>query len=280
MIRLGCCLPSGNFVTNADPSIPVNEAENFVAKCRYIIDLGFDFCECNAYGLATMPDEDFQYLLNEHAKQPLKIDAANCLFSGAFSLSNPGDQWESILAYAHKVIDRLVALDIRYVVFGSGGARKIPDSLDREEGIQNLYKLMKAFADYAEPKGLTMVLEPLRSQESNVFNLVDDCAKHVRNVNHKGVRLLADTFHMLIENSEPEVVLDCEDILRHCHIADGSDRRAPGFSDLSDPSYHKRFADALHKIHYSYGVSIECGFQDFKAEAPVSLKILQSIFNP
>ena len=278
MVKIGCCIPGKPFTPPDAKIAPESTVEQIVAKCRYLLDCGFDFTEFTAVGIANLSEEEFEQLAAENQKDSLRIRAVNSLFPSTFTLSDPDNQWDEIIAYIHKVIDRLARLEIQYAVFGSGGARRIPDSMDRQTGLQNLRRVMNAFADYAEPKGVTMVIEPLRQKESNVFNLVLECDKEVRLLNRPGVRLLADSFHMLSEGSPAEDVKECADTLRHCHIAEGFDRLLPGFFNTGDPNYNKQFADALNQINYSDGVSIECIQPDYILEVTKALAYLRSIF--
>lgn len=278
MVKIGCCLPGKPFTPPNAEITPESPVEQIVAKCRYLISCGFDFTEYTAGGLASLSEEEFDQLVAENQKESLRIRAVNSLFPSTFTLSNPDEQWDDIITYIHKVIDRLARLGIQYAVFGSGGARRVPDSMNRQDALQNLRRVMNAFADYAEPKGVTMVIEPLRQKESNVYNAVLECNEEVRLLNRPGVRLLADSFHMLCENSPAEDVEVCVDTLRHCHIAEGYDRLLPGFFNSGDPNYNKRFADALNRINYTGGVSIECIQQDYILEINKALAYLRSIF--
>lgn len=278
MVKFGCCIPGKPFTPPNAKITSDSVVEQIIAKCRYLLSCGFDFTEYTAVGIANLSEEEFAQLAVENQKESLRIRAVNSLFPSTFTLSNPDDQWEEINDYMHKVIDRLAQLKIQYAVFGSGGARRIPESMDRQTGLQNLRRVMNAFADYAEPKGVTMVIEPLRQKESNVFNLVPECDQEVRLLNRPGVRLLADSFHMLCEGSPAEDVENCSDTLRHCHIAEGFERLLPGFFNTGDPNYNKHFADALNCINYSDGVSIECTQPDYILEVGKSLEYLRSIF--
>ena len=111
MIKLGCCLPGGNFLPDTAENAPGYEALQIIAKCRYILGCGFDFTEFNATGLCQLSDEDFQILVEENKKQPLKLQALNGMFSAAFHLADPSDQWEEIVSYihTHKTADLLTA---------------------------------------------------------------------------------------------------------------------------------------------------------------------------
>lgn len=278
MIKLGCCLPGGAFIPTQENEAPATVVQEFIAKCRFIQDCGFDYVECGATVIAQFTEEEWQAVLAEHTKKPLGIRAVSSLFPSTYHLYDPGEQWDEIISYLHGLIDRLVILGVQYVVFGSGKARSIPEGMDAKTCFENVRKVMCAFADYAEPKGITMVLEPLRSKESNIYNLVPVCAEEVRLVNRTGVKLLADSYHMAYEETPPEVVEGCAELLFHCHIAEAPDRTPPGIFTTGDPDYNRRFADALKKSGYSGGVSIECGYKDCKSEIPIALAYMRSIF--
>ena len=72
MIKLGCCLPGGNFLPDNAENAPGYEALQIIAKCRYILGCGFDFTEFNATGLCQLSDEDFQILVEENKKEELQ----------------------------------------------------------------------------------------------------------------------------------------------------------------------------------------------------------------
>ncbi len=278
MIKIGCCIPGGSFMPEGVAEVPQSPAEQVIAKCRYVMDCGFDFAECGGAMLAGLSEEELCKIEEENKKQSLGLYAVNSIFPGDKKLANPGDQWDDIAAYVKKLIDTLSRLGIQYAVFGSGAARSIPEDMDKEEGLANLRRFMHYFADYGEAKGVTLVIEPLRTRESNVFCTVPVCDEEVRRLDRDGVKLLADAFHMAEENTEPEAVAFCGDRLRHCHMAEAPDRTCPGQPTTGDITFNQRFAAALIQSGYQGGVSAECGFTDFSKNVPEILAYMKTLF--
>ena len=278
MIKLGCCVPGGSFMPEGVADVPQSAAEQLAAKCRYILDCGFDFTECGGLMLATMSDEELDWLEAENKKQSLGLRAVNSIFSPQYKLADPGENRDAIAAYVKRLIDVLSRFGIRYAVFGSGAARSIPEEMDREDGLNNLRAFMTSFADYGEQKGVTLVIEPLRARETNVFRTVPESDMEVKKLNRAGVRMLADAFHMAEEGTPPEAVEDCEERLLHCHMAEAPDRTCPGQPTTGDITFNQRFAASLIRMGYDGGVSAECSYPDFRKNVPEILDYMRKLF--
>ncbi len=278
MIKLGCCIPGGSFMPEGVAEVPQSAAEQLAAKCRYVLECGFDFTECGGLMLAGMSDEELDWLEAENRKSSLGLRAVNSIFSPNYKLAAPGENWDAVAAYIKRLIDVLSRFGIRYAVFGSGAARSIPEGMEREEGLANLRRVMNYFADYGEEKGVTLVIEPLRARETNVFRTVPESDKEVCLLNRPGVRLLADAFHMAEEETPPEAVENCGDRLLHCHMAEAPDRTCPGQPTTGDITLNQRFAASLIRSGYEGGVSAECSFPDFKKNVPEILTYMRKLF--
>ena len=278
MVKLGCCIPGGSFMPEGVAEVPQSAAEQLAAKCRYVLECGFDYTECGGMMLAGMSDEELDWLDAENKKNPLGLLAVNSIFSPQYKLADPGDNWDAIVAYVKRLIDVLSRFGIQYAVFGSGAARSIPETVDEATGYANLRKLMNTFADYGEQKGVTLVIEPLRARETNVYRTVPVSDEEVKVLNRPGVKLLADAFHMAEEGTPAEAVENCGGRILHCHMAEAPDRTCPGQPTTGDINFNKRFAASLIKSGYTGGVSAECGYTDFKKNVPEILAYMRELF--
>ena len=76
----------------------------------------------------------------------------------------------------------------------------------------------------------------------------------VKEVNLDNLGVVADTFHMNIEEEEPiyKSILKCGGYLIHVHVADNN-RKAPGMGHLP----FRRFFKALKQMRYEKFISIE-----------------------
>ena len=72
-------------------------------------------------------------------------------------------------------------LGVKYAVFGSGSARSLlPDVPESREALEGFVKDLGALA---RQHGLTVVIEPLRKRETNVFVTVPETGEAVRVMN-------------------------------------------------------------------------------------------------
>jgi len=106
----------------------------------------------------------------------------------------------------------------------------------------------------AEKAGVTLLLEALNRYESDYIVMQEDAADAARKAGGAPYRILADTFHMNIEEkSIAETLKRRADVIGYVHFAD-SNRRYPG-------SGHTDFAAAvraLRETNYDGYVSFEC----------------------
>jgi sugar phosphate isomerase/epimerase len=105
----------------------------------------------------------------------------------------------------------------------------------------------------AEHKTLFM-LEPLNRYEQHYLRKQSDGVRVKTAANVPGIGLLADLFHMHIEESStPQAIRDAGAHITHVHLADNT-RLEPGTGDID---FNAAFV-ALHEIGFSGFMSYEC----------------------
>ena len=105
----------------------------------------------------------------------------------------------------------------------------------------------------AKEFGVTLALEPLNRYETNFINTLDEGIEFIKKIGFQNVKILADTFHMNIEEvSVPGAIIAARDYLSHIHFAD-SNRYAPGDGHLN----FRGIVDALVKIKYKGFITME-----------------------
>lgn len=277
MIKLACCIPGGSLMPEGVAEVPLSPAQNIIDKCRFLLSTGYDNCECGGGMLSALSDEDVAVLVAENDRSSLKIVAVNSLFPGKWKLSDPRIDKNEYYAYADRLFSIMEKLNVSYAVFGSGAARSIPSDVEYNDGMAELTLFIKSIAESAQKHGVTLLIEPLRSTESNVFTNVRDSGIFVHELNLAGVKLLFDSFHMSEEGSAVTDVRDNFDIVRHCHISEAPKRTIPGSSDSGDLEYNKEFIAELKKGGYDGVLSVECGYIDFMTDAKTALEYLKAI---
>ena len=258
-------------------SVPQSPAEQIVTKCRYLLSLGYDTTECAGGMLAHLSDEDRAYLVRENRESSLRLTAVNSLFPGDWKLADPAQDKTPYLAHAAKIFDIMHELGIPYAVFGSGAARSLLAD-NEEESRASLFDFMRSLADEAGKRGITLLIEPLRRHESNIFVTVPESGDAIHALGHPNICLLYDAFHMAEEGTDLSCVKTYVPLLRHCHIAESPKRSYPGCEDSGDLTYNRRFAKELLDAGYDGAVSVECGFGDFQKDSAAALTYLKEIF--
>jgi sugar phosphate isomerase/epimerase len=91
-----------------------------------------------------------------------------------------------------------------------------------------LIRMLQDLAPYAQQRNTAVLLEPLNRYEANSLSRVEDAAEICRAVGGTGVQVMADFFHMHIEQtSTPKALEEIGDVIGHVHLADNT-RKEPG----------------------------------------------------
>jgi sugar phosphate isomerase/epimerase len=91
----------------------------------------------------------------------------------------------------------------------------------------------RELCDYALPKGVTLILEPVNRYETDFINSVEEGIEVMKKIDRKNMMLMPDTFHMNIEDKQIGPVLAKNiDYIKYIHFAD-SNRLAPGEGNLN-----------------------------------------------
>lgn len=105
--------------------------------------------------------------------------------------------------------------------------------------------------------GVTAVVECVNRAESHLANRLETACLLVEAAGGAGLGVMADSFHMNIEESDMLMALDrAAPHLRHVHLAD-SNRAAPGMGHLDLAPVLRRLRD----IGYGGAIALECDVQ-------------------
>lgn len=213
--------------------------------------------------VGTLDEDGFAALRAEAALLPFVPETWNVLLPGTLKIVGPDADLAALAAYAETAFARVAALGGDLCVFGSGGARTIPDGWDRAEGRRQFVAACRALVPVAAAHGVTLALEPLRQAETNLVNTVTDGLALLDEVGDERLAILADLYHMLEEGEDLAVVRDAAPRLAHVHVAAQGTRTLP--TATTDGAVMAAFLRELHAIGYERRVSIECQWEDVAA---------------
>jgi len=236
---------------------------------------GFDYVEVSATEVAALSDADFEAAAARLKQEGIATPSANLFLPQTIKVVGPDVDVAQQTAHVKKVMTRLSKLGVEILVFGSGGARRVPEGFSRDEAWTQLVDFSRRAADEARRHGITITIEPLRRQETNIVNTAAEGLQLVEAVNHPNFQLMIDFYHLASEHEDPAIVLKAKDHLRHLHFANPQGRVFPQKWDEYD--YAPFFAN-LKAIGYDKRISMEGSTTDLAAQGPVTVALLRKAF--
>ena len=93
---------------------------------------GFDYVELNTTEVAGLSDAEFEQAAARIRQTGLPVPAANSFLPAAIKVTGAEIDQEQQMAHVKKAFARLAGLGVEIVVFGSGGARRVPDGFPKD----------------------------------------------------------------------------------------------------------------------------------------------------
>jgi len=243
-----------------------------IAAARSLARSGYDYIELSVASdlLPESETAEWAKIRRKINAMPIRPEAFNS-FVRTCKIVGPEAQPDRLKRYVLTALKRANQVGGSIIVFGSGGAREIPEDYPHDMARKQLLDFLSYCGDASDRYGVVVVIEPLCKQECNSINLVSDGAKLVRAVNRPGVRNLADTYHMEAECEPVSAIVADRDVLAHVHTAD-SGRFAPGTGTYD----HVALFSAIRNAGYDKRVSIECNWnRQFEALMEPALQHLK-----
>jgi sugar phosphate isomerase/epimerase len=127
------------------------------------------------------------------------------------------------------------------------------DGVDAPTAMGYLREALEDLGEHARRYGVPLLFEPLNRYETNMVNTMEAGVSLLRSLSTKNVRLLADLFHMNIEEVDmAAAVRSGGNLIGHVHFVD-SNRRPAGLGHID----HAPIVTALREIGYDGFASAE-----------------------
>jgi sugar phosphate isomerase/epimerase len=164
-------------------------------------------------------------------------------------------------------------LGLKYVVLGSGKSRQVPDGFPREKAYGQLIDFSRRLADGAAKEEVEVLVQPLRSTDTNLVNTVPEAVELARKVDRPNFHILVDYSFLVIGQEKPDVIRQAGDHLKHVWMANPNGRVYPMRADEAD---YAAFFRALAAIGYRGGISVHAKTDDFAGDAPRAIAFLRT----
>lgn len=129
----------------------------------------------------------------------------------------------------------------------------IPSQEKAEEYRKRLRDALCALDDYITDKNTFVVLEAINRYENNYLNTAEETVSFINSCNAKHIKLLLDTFHMNIEESDFEKPIEqYKDYIGYIHLSDNT-RHYPGSGMIN----FQKILSTLRSINYSGWLGLE-----------------------
>jgi sugar phosphate isomerase/epimerase len=235
--------------TKAGPFVFSEGLDDAFSKSK---ELGFDAVEIFPRSAAELDVHAVSKLMERHAMRVAAVGT--------------GAGWvvhKLVLTHADAVIRRKARDFVKSIieVAGKWAAPAIIGSMQgrsdgvvtREQGLEYLGDALEELGTHAAGFGVPLLYEPLNRYETNLFNRLGETSAWLRGRGLAHVRILADLFHMNIEEANSAAALrEAGALIGHVHFAD-SNRRAVGMGQtVVEP-----IVEALRVMKYAGYLSAE-----------------------
>ena len=241
--------------------------------------LGYNYMEPAFNAMYRATDEEFEELLATKNELGLTSVSANGMFVEEIKLLEGKDSYGKVGEYLDFVFERGKKLGVPVSILGSGGARKIPDGMSKEEATERFCRLLTdVISPYAKKYDIIVGIEELRKEECNFINNCREAMEIVRAVNLPNIKLLVDYYHAMLGGDTLEEIASYADDIVHVHIASPKNNRCvPNEDDYEDC---REFFAMLKRINYQGAISLEGRYNnDFESDAKIALDVMTRAYN-
>ena len=189
---------------------------------------GFDAVEIFPPSANAIDIAELQGLLDHHGLRAAAFGTGGGWLIHKWTLTHPdADVRKHAIEFIRDIVDLAGGFGAPAIIGSMQG--RWENNIVRDQALAWLGEALEDLGEHAARHGTCLLYEPLNRYETNLFNRQADAAAWLRTLKTTNVRILADLYHMNIEESDLAAALrECGPMIGHVHFAD-SNRRAIGF---------------------------------------------------
>ena len=243
------------------------------AACRQAAELGFDAVEVFPPGPDALDAGDLRKLLGDYGLALAAVGTGAGWVKHKLTLTNPDPAVRRQgVAFVRAMIDFAGPLGAPAIIGSMQG--RWGDGVTKDAALGWLTDHVIELGEYAEQFDVPLLYEPLNRYETNLVNTLEEGAALATSEGSSNVRLLADLFHMNIEEADlPAAVRAGAGVIGHVHFVD-SNRRPAGMG-------HTEFGpiiSALRDIGYGGYLSAEAlPYPGSRAAAEATIRAIRNL---
>ena len=255
--------------------------DDALAKATFeaVAEAGFDYVELPLAALSEMTASEIAKL--KEALQVIPCKACNLFFPGSLTIVGPNQDLPGINAYLEKMLPLAESLGVKTLVFGNGGARKIPEGQTREAIWKDLRTVVEAMEAQLRKTKVRMDIsvEPLNRTETDMINSYSEAVTLTEGLTQ--VFTMIDSYHVAKEGQTYDDVYKHPHAMWHLHTANPIGRMVPSPED--DMALYADFVKMVKALGYYGMISVEGALkakdpQDILPEVKACLDTLKKMF--
>jgi sugar phosphate isomerase/epimerase len=222
------------------------------AACQKASELGFDAIELFAPDHGAVDDAELKALLEENNLNLAAVGTGAGMIIEELSLTDPdADRRDQAIHFVKTMIDLGGPLGAPAIIGSIQG--RCGGYVKRDRALGWLAEALEQLGKHAYQYRVPVLYEPLNRYETNLINKISDGVYFIEQSGVGNVMLLADLFHMNIEEDDiPHRLQGAAKHLGHVHFVD-SNRKAAGCGHMN----YGPIAATLQEIGYDKYVSAE-----------------------
>ena len=205
--------------------------EDLESSFRLAAELGYDAVELFPPEPDALDPAAVRTLLDQHRLAVSAVGSGAGWVRHKLSLTHPdAAHREKANAFVRRTIDFAASFQAPVIIGSMQG--RWGDGVSKDEALAYLAEGLGALGEYARSRGTGLLYEPLNRYETNLINTIEAGVAFLKALPTTNVKLLADLFHMNIEEADIAAALRAGGShIGHIHFAD-SNRRPAGLGHL------------------------------------------------
>lgn len=236
-------------------------------------ELGFDAIEIFASGPDAVPVDHVLKMCERYHLRVAAVGTGAGMVKHGLSLTDADPVRRSqAVGFVESMIQFGAQLNAPAIIGSMQG--RWSGALPKLAAMDLLENSLATLAGCAASHSQVLLFEPLNRYESNLVNTLAEGTRLIQSTNAKNLLLLADLFHMNIEETDiAQAIAQAAGLVGHVHFVD-SNRRAAGYGHLD----FKSVIAALHEIAFCGYLSAEAlPLPDSRSAAEMTMGSLKQL---
>ena len=233
--------------------------------------LGFDFVELRVAELFPLePEAKFRATARLIDQAGIPAETFAFLLPPDLKVVGPTVDRDRVSRWVADALFRAQSLGGHVVVVGSDDSRRIPQGFPAPQALEQFRVFLEGACEAAAKRGIVLALEALNRTETNLLNTLADATGLADRIGRPALGVVADVYHLRMEDEPNSHLLDAAPHLVHVQLADAG-RLPPGQGTFD----FRTVFTFLNAAGYEGTVALECSFNHFRTEGGPTLAFVR-----